>query len=365
MILNKRALNRALLSRQYLIERTDLSTQEVLENLAGLQSQAPNPPYYGLWTRMNGFTPDSLGRLIVDRTAVRTALMRSTIFLVAAKDALAFRPVLQPVLERGWKGNWGKKLPGVDIEAVKKLSKELVEERPLTFEELGKRLRERWPDAEPAALATVSRTFLPLVQVPPRGLWGESGKALHTTAESWLGEPLDLSYGVDSLILRYLKAYGPATVHDVQTWCGLTKLAESMERLRPQLETFRDENGQELFDLKEAGRPSADTPVPVRFLAEFDNMLLSYQDRSRILADEYRSRVFTVNGIVKATILIDGFVQGIWRIERDKSIATLIIEPFRPLAERDREALADEGARLLAFAAADADRREVRFSDPA
>ncbi|MBD0383818.1 winged helix DNA-binding domain-containing protein [Paenibacillus sedimenti] len=361
-VLRPRNLNRALLERQLLLRRSAMSVPDALEQLAGLQTQAPNPPYIGLWSRLAGFRHEALSRLIVDKSAVRIALMRSTLHLVSARDCLTFRPVLQPVLERGLQSAYGKHLNGLDADALAAAGRALVEAQPRTFSELGALLAERWPDREPAALAAAVRTWVPLVQVPPRGVWGASGQASHTSAEEWLSLPLAADTAPDAMILRYLSAFGPATVKDMQVWSGLTRLSEVVRRLRPQLRTFRDEHGSELFDLPDAPLPDADTPAPVRFLSEFDNMLLSYADRTRIMAEEYRARVFTVNGIIRAAILVDGFVRGIWKIELMKDAAVLVIELFEPLSSQDREALIEEGGRLLTFAAAEAQSHDIRFT---
>jgi hypothetical protein len=363
-VLGRRALNRALLARQGLLERWKIPVEEAIERLAGLQSQAPNPPYYGLWSRLEGFHPDALTQLIVDRKVVRIVMMRSTIHLVTARDCLALRPVLRPVLERALHGTFRRQLEGLNLNEIAAFGRELVEERPLTFAELGKRLDARWPGRHPLALTNVVRARLPLVQVPPRGLWGASGAATHTTAEAWLGRPLESATEPDALVVRYLAAFGPATVRDVQAWSGLAGLREAMERLRPRLRTFRDEGGRELFDLPDAPLPDPDTPAPPRFVAEWDNLLLSHADRTRVVSDEYRKRVMSVNGILRGTILIDGFVRGAWKIDRGKGAATLVVEPFEPLEKTDRAALAEEGARLLAFAAADAASHDVRFAAP-
>jgi hypothetical protein len=214
-----------------------------------------------------------------------------------------------------------------------------------------------------AALANAVRALLPLVQVPPRGIWGASGQAAHTTAESWLDSPLETDPAPDTMVLRYLAAFGPATVLDAQAWSGLTRLREVVERLRPELVTFRDERGNELFDLPGAPRPDPDVPAPLRFLPEFDNVLLSYVDRTRILADEYKPAISTVNGIIPGTVLVDGFVQGSWKVTRQRRVATLQITPFRRLSQRHRAGLVREGERLLDFAAPDAGTREVTVDE--
>ncbi|GIO57371.1 winged helix DNA-binding domain-containing protein [Paenibacillus cineris] len=363
-VLSRRALNRALLERQLLLRRAEMPVLDALRHLAGMQAQAPTPPYYGLFARLASFRPQELSRLIETRQAVRIAIMRSTIHLVTAEDALALRPVLQPALDRGLKGGYGKELAGLDTGAVAAAGRALVEEAPLAYGELGARLQERWPDRSPAALANTVRTLVPLVQVPPRGLWGASGQALHTTAEAWLGSPPAeaSSSGLEELVLRYLAAFGPASVKDIQVWSGLTRLSDVIRRLGPSLRTFLDEKGVLLYDLADAPLPAEDTPAPPRLLGEFDNMLLSFADRSRIMDERYRRRIFTVNGIIRAAVLVDGFVCGMWSLERNKQSAELVIKLFEPISDADQEALADEGRRLLDFAAADCPNREVRFN---
>ena len=364
-VLPLRALNRALLERQMLLRRRTLPAIEAIEHLVGMQAQAPNPPYVGLWTRLEGFHPDELARLITDRRAVRIALMRNTIHLVTARDCLALRPLMQPVFDRGLHANRAHRagIEGVDIEALVAAGRALLEERPRTAKELGGLLQEHWPDRDPASLARAIRHLVPLVQVPPRGVWGKSGPAAHTTAEAWLGRPLDPDPSLDEMVVRYLGAFGPATVKDIQTWSGLTRLGEVTERLRPRLVTFRDEQGKELFDLPDAPRPDPDTPSPPRFLPEFDNLILSHADRTRVISDDYRRVIASRNGMVPATVLVDGFVRGTWKTERTRGKVTLVIEPFEPLPKMDRDALAAEGERLIGFLAEPegAEGFEVRF----
>lgn len=361
-VISQRALNRALLARQMLLQRASIPATEAIQHLVGMQAQSPNAPYVGLWSRVENFQPAELSELINSRQAVRGSLMRTTLHLVTAKDFLTLRPVVQPVLERGfYTGSpFGRQLKDVDIAAVVAAGKTLLEERPLTTAELGKLLHERWPDSDAVSLAHAVRYILPVVQLPPRGIWGVGGQATWTTSETWLGASPGTDPTPDAMILRYLAAFGPATVKDIQAWCWLTRLREAVDRLRPQLVTFRDEHGAELFDLPNAPRPAAETPAAPRFLPEYDNLLLSHHDRRRVIADEYRERIFT-----KGALLVDGFTRGVWGVERQRQLATLHIEPFEALSDEDRAAVAEEGSRLLAFFAPDASATQVKFAQVA
>jgi hypothetical protein len=361
-VLSSRALNRALLARQLLLQRQTMPAIEAIEHLVGQQAQIPTDPYFGLWSRLEGFQPDELSRLITDRKAVRMPLLRTTLHLVTARDCLTLRPVVQGVLERTLRSTaFGKGTVGVDSEALLAVARRLMEEQPRTLTELGKLLHEHWPDREPTNLAYAVHYRAPIVQVPPRGVWGATMQATWTTVESWLGQPLDPAPSVDEVVLRYLAAFGPATAGDVRTWSGLTGLREVLEQLRPRLVTFRDERGRELFDLPEAPRPDPETPAPPRFLPEYDNVLLSHADRARIGSEEHRLRLTAGGSVGLRTFLVDGFVAGTWRITTTRTAATLLIDPLEPLRAADRDALAEEGSRLLAFAAADVQHRDVQF----
>jgi hypothetical protein len=370
MVLSRRALNRATLERQLLLRRQTLPAAEVVEHLLGMQSQVPNNPYVGLWSRIEGFDPEELSHLIADRQAIRMVLMRGTIHLVTAHDCLRLRPEMQPVLHRMLMvgSPYGKRLRGLDVEAVLAAGRAFLEEQPRTGVELRGHLHERWPDGDPAALAYAVQYLVPLVQVPPRALWGRSGRATWTTADAWLGQPVPTTSaaadaGTEAMILRYLAAYGPATVMDVQAWCGRTRLREAMERLRPRLRTFRDEQGKELFDGQDGPLPDPETPAPPRFMPEYDNALLGYADRSRIVDEATRRLTLMENGYV-STVLVDGFVRAVWKLTTQRKTATLAIEPFVPLSKKDRDGVAEEGEGLLRFLAAGATSHEVRFVEP-
>lgn len=357
-VLSRRALNRALLARQMLLERAaGVTAVEAIERLAGMQAQAPYAPYAGLWSRLDGFAPQQLAEAIEERRAVRIALMRSTIHLVSARDCLAWRPLVQSAVERNLSGNYARVLAGVDLGELAAAGREQVEAEPRTFAELGERLAERWPVSDPHALAMAVRAGVALVQVPPRGIWGGGGRALHTSAEAWLGAPLaPAGSQPDEMLLRYLGAFGPASVADAQAWSGVTRLGEAVERLRPRLVSFRDEGGRELFDLPDAPRPGPDTPAPVRFVPEYDNLLLSHADRTRVIEKRHAEALFTRGGL-----LVDGFAAGAWKVTRARGVATLAIAPFGRLARRDRADVAAEGERLLEFVAPDAKGREIAF----
>ncbi|MFB9329229.1 winged helix DNA-binding domain-containing protein [Paenibacillus aurantiacus] len=363
-ILSKRTLNRTLLHRQLLLRRADMPVLEALEHLAGMQAQNPYPTYYGLWSRLVDFRPEQLAERLLDRSAVRIALMRGTIHLVTARDCLRMRPLLQPVLERLLQASILRELEGLDLSEIAAAGRTLVEEKPCTFSELGARLGERWPGYSADALSGLLRCRLPLVQIPPRGVWGEGGLAVHTTAESWIGEPLAEDASLPGLIIQYLTAFGPASVKDIQVWSGLKRIQTAIDQLRPYLRTYRDESGQELFDVMDAVLPDPETPVPIRFLGEFDNMLLSYHDRSRIMDESIKPRVFTKNGIIRAAVLVDGFVRGIWSIEERKGTAILAVELFEPLSQAEKREMEEEGSRLLHFAAPDAAHHDMQLYLP-
>ncbi len=287
-VLTRRALNRATLARQLLLERSEKSPLDAVEYLVGMQAQIPLNPYIGLWSRLEKFEPSRLATLVWDRAVVRIAVMRSTIHLVSADDCLLLRPLMQPVLDREWPRHQehGPVLRGVDFEPVLAFVRPLLAERPHTGPRLRTALADRFPEQDAAALAYACRCLLPLVQVPPRGIWGQSSQVTSTTAESWLRRPLAPAPSIDDVVLRYLAAFGPATPADVATWSRLTGVREVLDRLRPQLRAFRDGDGRELFDLPDAPRPDPDTPAPPRFLPEYENLLLSHADRTRVIAEE-------------------------------------------------------------------------------
>jgi len=342
--LTQRRLNRATLARQYLLERAPARAIDAIEHLGGMQSQAPLAPYVGLWTRLQDFAADELSALTEQRQVVRLHLMRNTVHLVSARDCLDWRALFYPLHAAEYSAHFGRGLGGVDRDALLRQAKQLLDERPRTRSELGKLLAESRPDADPSALAYAVTHHIALCQVPPRGVWGGNGPAAWAPVETWLGAPLR-TVPVDELVLRYLGAFGPAGVADVQVWSGLTRLAEVVERLP--LRTFRGESGQVLYDLPDAPRPAEDTPAPPRFLPEYDNLLLSYKDRTRVNPGNRSVPLPPGNGANTGTLLVDGVWQGTWKL-RDQ---TLWIEMFTKVGSAHRDALLAEAEQLCAFVA--------------
>lgn len=330
--------------------RVDRSPADVVEHLVGLQAQTPQSWYVGLWTRINGFDPVSVGLALQERRLVRLPVMRSTIHLVSGADALVLRPMTDPVIERSTLGAFGRGLSGVDRAALVAAARELTGAQPMIASELGRALAQRFPGRDPDSLAQGARAWLPMVQVPPRGVWRRSGRALQAPLEQWVGREqaaaAEPRADVADVVLRYLAAFGPASVADAQQWCGLTRLAEVFDGLRPRLVTFAGEDGRELFDLPDAPRPDAETPAPVRFLYDFDNLLLSHADRSRMLpAAAIPVYIgFAERNVQPSAVLVDGVVAATWRVTRAAGTATLTVQRISPLPEAE---VAAEGTALL------------------
>lgn len=355
-VLSRRRLNRALLARQLLLRRHPLSALAALERVAGVQHQEPDLGYFALWSRLEGFHQRELTGLLEDRRAVRGTVMRGTQHIVSAADFVALRPVVQPLLDRVQRGAFGAATAGVDPGELVAVARAALAERPLRGDEGRALLAARWPDHDPTALWYSVQYLVPLVTIPPGATWGVRGRLTSAAAETWLGRPLARDDAPDELLVRYLAAFGPASVKDAQAWSGVTRLRAAAERLGDRVRTFRDDDGRELLDLPAAPRPDPETPAPVRFLPGFDNAVQAYADRTRILPEAHREIV--VAGI--ATVLVDGEVRGSWTIARDGGTAVLHVRTFAPLAAADRDALAGEGERLLAFAAPGA-RHDLRL----
>jgi hypothetical protein len=360
--LTRLELNRATLARQLLLEREPLGATEAIERITGMQAQEPRHPFGGLWSRVEGFSPDDLLGALSSREVVRATLMRSTLHLMSAADFGAVRMALQPPKSVALRV-LGARSQGLDVDAVVPAARELLAGNPLTFDEIRAALVAQFPDVNDRALGYAVRTLVPLVVVPDEdGRWGFARVARFMLAEEWLGEPV-AEADPAALVRRYLRAFGPASVKDAQSWSGVGALKVVFEGMRDELEVFADERGRELFDLPGAPRPDADVAAPPRYLPEFDNLVLAHDDRSRVIADEHRPLVTTKNLRVKATFLVDGVVAGTWRAEVKRKVATLQLEPFAKLNKRATQGLEREGDALLRFAEPGAKAWEVRVGE--
>jgi hypothetical protein len=360
-VLTRRELNRALLARQLLLSRDTLAPVKALEHLAGLQAQLPRPPCIGLWSRLKDFDRSALVDAIQARTVVRVTAMRGTLHLLSARDYRSWRGALQPALNRGLTSIVGAALKDMDLPRAEAETRAYLAASPAQFDLIRDHLEPRHPGVNVRHLAYALRLTVPLVQVPEAdATWGYPGAADFALADQWLGKPVSTAVtSPAALVRRYLAAFGPATVADAQAWSGLPTLAPVFETLRSELVTFRDERKRELFDLRDAPRPPADTPAPVRLVPDWDNVLLGHQDRRRIIADEHRARISTRNLQVTATFLVDGMVAGSWSITRKGRDASLVLEPFVKVAKKDQATLREEAEQLLAFAEPDAGSRRV------
>jgi hypothetical protein len=345
--LGLRTLNRATLGRQFLLGRHPLSAQQAVRHLAGMQA-------------LSGFTPDALSSLLTERAVVRAPAMRATVHLIDAGDFVAFRPLFGQLMGGVLRANYGRSLAGVDPAALAAEAAELLAARPLTRAQLGKALAVRWPGADPMSLAYAVTSLVPVVQVPPRGIWGKSAQATWASAEAWLARPLPDARpaAAGELVRRYLAAFGPASVNDIQAWSGLTRLREITDRL--DLRTYRGPEGAELLDLPDVPLPEEDVPAPPRFLPEYDNLLLSHADRSRVIPHDRPIPLLPGNGGTQGTLLIDGFWNAAWKITGE----VLLITPFRPLTPGEEAGIEEEGTRLLRFAAPNATSPDIRFAAP-
>ena len=358
-VLDTRTLNRTLLARQGLLRREPRPVLETIEHLVGMQSQVPGDPFVALWSRLEAFDPAELDALMLERSAVRTGLMRTTLHLVAADDAVAFAPLFAGVLERAFRAQrrFREAIDGLDLDELLSVGIDALEEQPRTSAELARLFGERWPDRDPNALAWAIRYFVPIAQVTPRGLWGRKMQPTMTTLAAWLSRevPTAVEPGVaENTVMRYLRAFGPASVSDIRTWSWLTGLRAVVDPIRPQLRSYRDERGRELLDAPDAPIADPDEEAPVRFLPEYDNLLLSHEDRSRMAGPWYAESRYS-----RGSILVDGFVTAGWHVERAKGTATLLVDLFTELAPSVRDAIEAEGTALMRFIAADAVERVV------
>jgi hypothetical protein len=372
-------LNRALLGRQHLLDRHPGPAVDVVDHLVGQQAQNAWSPYVGLWSRVSAFRQPELADAFWNRTVSRIAVMRGTIHLVTRADALLLPALTAPLFARDLRTNvqHSKALRGLDVAAVTAAARELMEAEPRVSTELGRLLTERWPEVPPATLAYAARGTLPLVQVPPRGVWGRSGATTWTTADAWFGaatadlsDPDTLAHEQEELVLRYLRAFGPASVADVQNWSGLGGLRAVVDRLGDRVVRYRADPSpgavrpRELVDVADGLLPDPGTPAPVRFLPDYDNVLLGHADRTRIVSEEHRRSLQTSNGVVPATFLLDGRVAGTWAVSRERGgPATLTVSAFATVSAADRVLIEEEAEGLVRFMADDADSHRVVVAD--
>ncbi|MFD9740991.1 winged helix DNA-binding domain-containing protein [Umezawaea sp. NPDC059074] len=355
-VLDTRALNRATLARQLLLDRADVPVLDAVAHLGGLQAQEPQEPFVGLWSRLRAFDPKVLSGLLVDRKVVRTHLMRRTVHLVTAEDVLAWRSRHEAMLRQKVLGVYRRELDGVDLGELAEAARAVMsDDEPRTMSEIARALAERWPAPGPRALGEmVIAALVPMAQLPPRGLWRAKGGVRNLPLSSWLGREVDPLAADDvvgrALVRRYLAAFGPAATADLRAWSGVAGLPAAVKAVREELVSFRDERGRELLDLPEAPRPDPDTPAPVRFLPAFDNAILGYDDRTRIIDDAHR--LLSVAG--ERVVLVDGRVAATWTVETD----TVAVTPVRRLSRADRAAVAEEGREVAAFLV-DGDRVRV------
>jgi hypothetical protein len=361
-VLDRRTLNRALLARQLLLQRRTRTAASTIEHLVGMQGQAPNLPYVGLWARLTNFKTDELSRMIERREAVRISLMRNTIHLVTTRDAFGIKPMFMRLGERGFlRGSpWGRTFKDGELKPVIEAGEKVMAERPRTIAELARELQQRFPKHDGPAMAYGVRYIVPLVFTPPRGVWKAKGPVALTTFEAWLGKPPGPSIDDDQLVLRYLAAFGPASVADMRAWSGLA-MRPAFERLRAKLKTFRDENGVELFDVPRAPRPAADIEVPVRLIPDYDNILLAHADRTRIMPHGRHLGMFSSNGVMQGAVLVDGLVRAMWVPKG----SDLVITPFvKPIPKGERAPIVEEAGKLLEFLAGTKPAGDVQFASP-
>lgn len=363
-VLNPRTLGRAMLERQLLLRRSDTSVAAAIEQVLGLNAQSPNLPYLALWNRIAGFAVEDFTAAIEDRAVLRSTMMRATQHVLTAADFYRFRPVLAPLLRRVQRNAFGRRTRGVDLDSLVADARELLADgRVLTRPELGRLLAERRSGTDPSALGWTVQYLEPVIHPAPSGTWDVYGPTPFARADG-ARRPATLA-DTRQLVWRYLAAFGPASVPDARAWSGVAGLQEMFDHLRPELRTFADESGRELFDLPDAPRPPTDAPAPVRFLPEFDAPLLAYADRTRVMSDDVRRQVCVGSG-VDSTVLVDGTVAATWSLTRtDDDAVVLDVQLLKGLSDSDRLDIEAEAQGLLTFVHPDAPRHDVRVHEPA
>jgi hypothetical protein len=344
-----------------LLGRSDMGLADAAAWLLGLQAQQTHDPYIALWSRLKGFRHETLTSLIVDRTLARATTMRGTLHLHTADDLIGIRALVQPFLAQVWTSNFQRRFGSEDKAKVLRAGRRLLAKGPLTAGQLNKALHPTFPTAEPLALSTLLQLHDTLVQIPPTRVWGNNSAPLLTPVEKWLPPPYERPVAREDLVLRYLRAWGPASVTDMATWGRLTGLAKDFEAVREKLVSFTDETGKELFDLPDAPRPDADTPAPVRFLPLYDNVYLGYDNRRRMLS-EATAHLLNMFQYFRAAVLIDGMVNAGWEIKDTKAASTLDIQCHRKLTRGETKELKAEAEAFLLFMRPEATTRAITLS---
>ena len=357
--LTNRQLNRATLARQMLLERTDRGIVDTVRFLGGLQSQQTNDPYIALWSRLSGFNHAALTALIVGRDLVRATSMRGTLHLHTPDDMMGFRMLVQPQLDAMWKSNFLKNFGDNDRAKVHRAGVKLLDKSPMTSGDLGKALQAKFPSGTPLSKSILMQVSETLIQIPPTRIWGNGAAPLLTRIENWLPPPYEGALSRKDLVRRYLAAFGPASINDMQIWCRLTKLNVEFEALKDELVTFVSaDDGRTLYDLPDAPRPDADTPAAIRFLPLYENVYLGYDNRMRMLVEGHDRRT-NLFANFKPAVLIDGVIGGGWAVSQQKHTATLKITPYRKVSKKITTELQKEGDAFLRFMAEAAETFEV------
>jgi len=366
-VMTLRELNRAMLARQLLLERSRIGVVPAIERLAALQAQWSPSPYIALWSRLVGFRREKLWSAIERHDVVRARLMRGTLHLVSARDFYAYAVATQDLQRGAW--NRLRIGRGVDPKKVAALAIAFAH-MPRPKEDVLEHIRERIGGALGGPFSWLVWRFVSahadLVTAPPGGHWEYGGTdAPYVAARHWIarGERPSEGEALETLVRRCISAFGPVALADVAKFAGQAppRVRPTLEAMAPKLRTFSDEAGRVLYDLPRAIRPSPDVRAPVRFLPRYDELLIGYQHRDRLIAPAHRSAIYAKNAIVEAVVLVDGFAAGTWGLVRTKGDAVLRVTPFARLPPRDRVAVEAEGRDLLAFLAPDATTVGVRF----
>jgi Winged helix DNA-binding domain len=355
-----RELNRATLARQMLLARDKRPVVKAIAHLLGLQAQLPRPPFTGLWSRLENFSRADLAAAVTKRTVVRATSMRGTIHLMTAADFLKFRQCLQPSLDAGLQAVLRERADALDLPPLLAVARAYFA-KPHNFEDARDHLVSKFPRGDERAMGYAARIGVPLVQVPSADAWAYPAQSDFVSADAWLGKPVAPCGSAGPLVLRYLAAYGPSTVKDAQAWTGLANLEPVFASLGATLVTLPGPSGKPLYDLPDAPRPAADTPAPVRFLPEWDSVIVTRADE-RIVAKADRPRVFLPGLRVAALVLVDGMATASWKVSATSKKATLQIETFKPWPAARRREVAAEAEAVLRFVEPDVTTYDMKVT---